>query len=107
MVYRAQLQDSMPVAIKKIGLRDPDHTTTDQQHLQDQVNTEIQIGQRVRHRYVVSLLAHVSTPRCVYLIFEFMRNRSLNVKLREARANPSVLDWLLKYKIAVGVASGL
>ena len=27
--------------------------------------------------------------------------------LREARADPSILDWPLKYKIAVGVASGL
>lgn len=105
-VYRANLLDNMQVAIKKIVLRDPD-TTNEYQHLLDQVNAEIEIGKRVRNRNVVPLLAHVSTPRCVYLIFEFMSNRSLNVMLREARADSSILDWPLKYTIAVGVAIGL
>ncbi|GJY47341.1 leucine-rich repeat receptor-like serine/threonine/tyrosine-protein kinase SOBIR1 [Tanacetum coccineum] len=56
---------------------------------------------------VILFLARVSTPRCVYRIYEFMNNGSIEKMLRDIRKGQSVLDWPLKYKIAVGVVNGL
>ncbi|GKE13727.1 leucine-rich repeat receptor-like serine/threonine/tyrosine-protein kinase SOBIR1 [Tanacetum coccineum] len=105
-MVRAYLRDTQ-VAIKKIVLREPDDTSSDYQNLIDQVNKDSEIGKRIRHWNVVPLIACVSTPRCVYLIYEFLNNGSLEKMLRDVRDGHYVLDWPLEYKIAVGVANGL
>ncbi|GKB06307.1 leucine-rich repeat receptor-like serine/threonine/tyrosine-protein kinase SOBIR1, partial [Tanacetum coccineum] len=53
-------------AIKKIVLREPDDTSSDYQNLVDQVNKDSEIGKRIRHWNVVSLIACVSTPSLTY-----------------------------------------
>ncbi|GJS58006.1 leucine-rich repeat receptor-like serine/threonine/tyrosine-protein kinase SOBIR1 [Tanacetum coccineum] len=103
---RAYLRDTQ-VAIKKIVLREPDDTSSDYQNLVDQVNKDSEIGKRIRHWNVVPLIACVSTPRCVYLIYEFLNNGSLEKMRRDVREGHYVLNWPLEYKIAVGVANGL
>ncbi|GKB90998.1 leucine-rich repeat receptor-like serine/threonine/tyrosine-protein kinase SOBIR1, partial [Tanacetum coccineum] len=42
---------------------------------------------------------------CVYLIYEFLNNGSLEKILRDVREGRSALDWPLEYKIVVGVAN--
>ncbi|KAM0006996.1 putative transferase, protein kinase RLK-Pelle-LRR-XI-2 family [Helianthus debilis subsp. tardiflorus] len=42
-----------------------------------QIRSEIQTVGQIRHRNLLALLAHVSRPTCHYLVYEFMKNGSL------------------------------
>ncbi|GKB69530.1 leucine-rich repeat receptor-like serine/threonine/tyrosine-protein kinase SOBIR1 [Tanacetum coccineum] len=72
-----------------------------------QIRSEIQTVGQIRHRNLVSLLAHVSRPNCHYLVYEFMKNGSLQDILQQVQAGERQLDWLARHKIAIGVVSGL
>lgn len=72
-----------------------------------QIRSEIQTVGQIRHRNLLPLLAHVSRPTCHYLIYEFMKNGSLQDILEEVNNGGRELDWLTRHKIAIGVASGL
>ena len=72
-----------------------------------QIRSEIQTVGQIRHRNLLPLLAHVSRPTCHYLVYEFMKNGSLQDLLEEVNSGTRVLDWLARHKIAIGVASGL
>ncbi|PWA35119.1 death-associated protein kinase 1, Leucine-rich repeat domain, L domain-like protein [Artemisia annua] len=72
-----------------------------------QIRSEIQTVGQIRHRNLVSLLAHVSRPNCHYLVYEFMKNGSLQDILQEVQAGERQLEWLARYKIAIGIVSGL
>nr|XP_043635254.1 receptor-like protein kinase THESEUS 1 [Erigeron canadensis] len=71
-----------------------------------QIQAEIKTVGLIRHRNIVPLLAHVSRPNCHYLIYKFMTNGSLQDILQQGR-DGGELDWLARYKIAIGVATGL
>nr|POF27066.1 leucine-rich repeat receptor-like serine/threonine/tyrosine-protein kinase sobir1 [Quercus suber] len=62
---------------------------------------------KIRHRNLVPLLAHVSHGDCHYLVYEFMKNGSLQDVLDEASNGTKEFDWLARYKIALGVTIGL
>ncbi|CAD5179656.1 unnamed protein product [Musa acuminata subsp. malaccensis] len=121
-VYKAQLppdpskpdRPAMVVAIKKIMKRTPDSaepTSDEESRLLDkwmrQIRSEIQTVGHIRHRNLLPLLAHVTRPDCHLLIYEFMKNGSLDAVLNSARDGERDLDWLARYRIALGIASGL
>ncbi|KAK1434785.1 hypothetical protein QVD17_00538 [Tagetes erecta] len=54
-----------------------------------------------------SCIAHVPQPTCHYLIYEYMDNGSLHDLFNQVQNGRRELDWLTRYKIALGVASGL
>ncbi|KAJ6882389.1 hypothetical protein NC651_028853 [Populus alba x Populus x berolinensis] len=72
-----------------------------------QIQSEINTVGHIRHRNLLPLLAHVSRPDCHYLVYEFMKNGSLQDVLNHVTEGKRELDWLARHKIAVGVASGL
>ncbi|XP_011040447.1 PREDICTED: leucine-rich repeat receptor-like serine/threonine/tyrosine-protein kinase SOBIR1 [Populus euphratica] len=72
-----------------------------------QIQSEINTVGHIRHRNLLPLLAHVSRPDCHYLVYEFMKNGSLQDVLNQVTEGKRELDWLARHKIAVGVASGL
>ncbi|KAG5234195.1 leucine-rich repeat receptor serine/threonine/tyrosine-protein kinase [Salix suchowensis] len=72
-----------------------------------QIQSEINTVGHIRHRNLLPLLAHVSRPDCHYLVYEFMKNGSLQDVLNDVAEGRRELDWLARHKIAVGVASGL
>nr|XP_043635299.1 leucine-rich repeat receptor-like serine/threonine/tyrosine-protein kinase SOBIR1 [Erigeron canadensis] len=72
-----------------------------------QIRSEIQTVGQIRHRNLLSLLAHVSRPTCHYLVYEYMKNGSLQDILQQVQDGRRELDWLARYKIAIGVATGL
>ncbi|KAK9069895.1 hypothetical protein SSX86_010291 [Deinandra increscens subsp. villosa] len=72
-----------------------------------QVRSEIQTVGQIRHRNLLSLLAHASKPTCHYLVYEYMKNGSLQDILQQVKAGARALEWLARHKIAIGVASGL
>ncbi|GJV09647.1 leucine-rich repeat receptor-like serine/threonine/tyrosine-protein kinase SOBIR1 [Tanacetum coccineum] len=117
-VYRTDIPNEkiQTIAIKKITQPSMEGQGADELAAHDtkaldtkmrQIRSEIQTVGQIRHRNLVSLLAHVSRPNCHYLVYEFMKNGSLEDILQQVQAGERQLEWLARYKIAIGVASGL
>lgn len=114
-VYRGELPSSNGrlIAIKKIVQPPKDAAELAEEESKimtrkmRQVKSEINTVGRIRHRNLLSLLAHVSRPDCHYLIYEYMKNGSLQDALKQVDEGTRELDWLTRHKIAVGIASGL
>ncbi|KAK7411062.1 hypothetical protein VNO78_02428 [Psophocarpus tetragonolobus] len=114
-VYRAELPGSngKMIAIKKIiqppkegselAEEDSKQLTKKMRQIKSEINT---VGQ-IRHRNLLPLLAHVSRPDCHYLVYEFMKNGSLQDTLTNVERGEAELDWLSRHRIALGVAAGL
>ncbi|KAI3464170.1 hypothetical protein Pfo_020833 [Paulownia fortunei] len=114
-VYKAVLPGSngREIAIKKIiqPPRDAEELTEEDSKLLNkkmrQIKSEIQTMGQIRHRNLLSLLAHLPRPDCHYLVYEYMKNGSLQDCLQHVAEGKRELDWLARYKIALGVAAGL
>ncbi|KDP31004.1 hypothetical protein JCGZ_11380 [Jatropha curcas] len=114
-VYRAELPGSNGklIAIKKIVQppKDAAELTEEDSKLLNkkmrQIKSEINTVGQIRHRNLLPLLAHVSRPDCHYLVYEYMKNGSLQDVLTEVSLGTRKLDWFARHKIALGVASGL
>ncbi|CAK9143505.1 unnamed protein product, partial [Ilex paraguariensis] len=114
-VYKAELPGSngKMIAIKKIiqPPKDAEELTEEDSKLMNkkmrQIKSEIQTVGRIRHRNLLPLLAHVSRPKCHYLVYEFMKNGSLQDMLHQVSLGNRELDWLARHRIALGVAAGL
>ncbi|GMH21513.1 hypothetical protein Nepgr_023355 [Nepenthes gracilis] len=114
-VYRAQLPRShgMMIAIKRITAapnqaNDPLEEETKQLNKRmRQIRAEIKTIGQIRHRNLLPLLAHVGRPGCHYLVYEFMKNGSLQDALNQAAEGTREFEWLARHRIAVGVAAGL
>ncbi|KAM2978155.1 hypothetical protein FF2_015013 [Malus domestica] len=63
------------------------------------------------HKDIDELIAeeetHMSQPNCHYLVYEFMKNRSLKDMLNQVANETRQLDWLTRHNIALGVAARL
>ncbi|KAK9757231.1 hypothetical protein RND81_01G150200 [Saponaria officinalis] len=115
-VYKAELPGSNGklIAIKKIT-----HSSDDGEDVNEgdsrvlssnlrQIRAEIKTIGRIRHCNVLPLLAHVSRPDCHYLVYDFLKNGSLQDKMAQiVEGNSTEFDWLTRYKIALGVATGI
>ncbi|KAL0364498.1 UNVERIFIED_CONTAM: Leucine-rich repeat receptor-like serine/threonine/tyrosine-protein kinase SOBIR1 [Sesamum angustifolium] len=114
-VYKAVLPGSngKEIAIKKIiqTLGDAQELTEEDSKLLNkkmrQIRSEIQTVGQIRHRNLVPVLAHLPLPNCHYLVYEYMKNGSLQDYLQYVAAGRRELNWLARYKIALGVAAGL
>ncbi|KAK4493147.1 hypothetical protein RD792_018000 [Penstemon davidsonii] len=115
-VYKAVLPGSngKEIAIKKI-IQPPREV---EQELADedskllnkklrQIRSEIQTVGQIRHRNLVPLLAHLPRHDCHFLVYEYMKNGSLQDYLQHVAEGRAELNWLARYKIALGVAAGL
>ncbi|XP_020235791.1 leucine-rich repeat receptor-like serine/threonine/tyrosine-protein kinase SOBIR1 [Cajanus cajan] len=114
-VYKAELPGSNGklIAIKKIVQPPKDAAELAEEDSKllhkkmRQIRSEINTVGQIRHRNLLPLLAHVSRPDCHYLVYEFMKNGSLQDTLSKVERGEAELDWLQRHKIALGVASGL
>ncbi|XP_068647846.1 leucine-rich repeat receptor-like serine/threonine/tyrosine-protein kinase SOBIR1 [Aristolochia californica] len=116
-VYRAELPDGSNVkliAIKKIIAT----TTNEGVDLSEedskllgkrmrQIRSEIQTVGHIRHRNLLPLLAHVTRPDCHFLVYEFMKNGSLQDVLSQVTEGQRELEWTARHRIACGIAAGL
>jgi hypothetical protein len=114
-VYKAELPGSngKMIAVKKI-IQPPkdgaDISEEDSKLLNKkmrQIKSEINTVGLIRHRNLLSLLAHLSRPDCHLLVYEFMKNGSLQDMLTAVSRGERELDWLTRHRIAIGIASGL
>lgn len=117
-VYKAQLpgtpeKPGREIAIKKIRRMTIDSTepTGEESKLLDkwmrQIRSEIRTVGYIRHRNLLPLLAHVTRQDCHYLIYEYMKNGSLQDVIKDVSEGRRELDWLMRHKIATGIAAGL
>jgi hypothetical protein len=114
-VYKCELPGSngKMIAIKKIiqPPKDAAELTEEDSKLLNkkmrQIRSEINTVGQIRHRNLLPLLAHVSRPDCHYLVYEFMKNGSLQDTLAAVTNGTKELDWFARHKIALGVAAGL
>ncbi|XP_022925886.1 leucine-rich repeat receptor-like serine/threonine/tyrosine-protein kinase SOBIR1 [Cucurbita moschata] len=114
-VYKAELPEKSGrmFAIKKIAqppkeaaeLADEESKFMNKK--MQQIKSEIRTVGEIRHRNLLPLVAHVLRPDCHYLVYELMKNGSLQDMLNQVSAGAKELDWLTRHKIALGVASGL
>lgn len=114
-VYKAELPGSngKMIAIKKIIQPSKDAVELAEEDSKllhkkmRQIKSEINTVGQIRHRNLLPLLAHLSRPDCHYLVYEFMKNGSLQDMLHRVEKGEAELDWLTRHNIAVGVAAGL
>lgn len=114
-VYKAELPGSngKMIAIKKIiqPPKDAEELTDEDSKFLNkkmrQIRSEITTVGQIRHRNLLPLLAHISRPDCHLLVYEYMKNGSLQDLLNNVSAGNCELDWLARHKIALGVAAGL
>ncbi|XVE54574.1 hypothetical protein DITRI_Ditri03aG0092400 [Diplodiscus trichospermus] len=114
-VYKAELpgSDGKMIAIKKI-IQPPkdavelvDQSSKLLNKKMRQIRAEIVTVGQIRHRNLLPLLAHISRPDCHYLVYEFMKNGSLQDILQQVSQGTREFDWPARQKIAIGVAAGL
>ncbi|XP_074327279.1 leucine-rich repeat receptor-like serine/threonine/tyrosine-protein kinase SOBIR1 [Apium graveolens] len=115
VVYKADLPEAYnkTLAIKKIiqpSKNASDLTDEDTKLLNKkmrQIKSEIQTVGTIRHRNILPLLGHVTRPDCHYLVYEFMKNGSLQDMLNQVSQGNRELEWPARHRIAIGVADGL
>lgn len=114
-VYKAELpgSDGKIIAIKKIiqPPKDAAELTEEDSKAMNkkmrQIKSEIKIVGQIRHRNLLPLLAHMPRPDCHYLVYEYMKNGSLQDTLQQVREGTRELDWRARHRIAMGIAAGL
>ncbi|XP_062195448.1 brassinosteroid LRR receptor kinase BRL3-like isoform X2 [Phragmites australis] len=98
-VYKAKLKDGIVVAVKKLmhftGQGDREFTA------------EMETIGKIKHRNLVPLLGYCKIGDERLLVYEYMKNGSLDVVLHEKAETAVNLDWAARKKIAVGSARGL
>ncbi|XP_012280923.1 serine/threonine-protein kinase pelle [Orussus abietinus] len=103
-VYRGTWKNT-EVAIKKIERRGPDSDESYMMQLQQSLR-EIQILNSRAHENILPLYAYSLGGEAPCLIYQFMRNGSLEDRLL-LRQRTQPLNWLQRHEIAKGVARGL
>ncbi|KAL9665587.1 hypothetical protein QQ045_021008 [Rhodiola kirilowii] len=114
-VYKAELpgSDGIVLAIKKVIQPPLDASELSEEDTKmlgkkmRQIKSEIVTVGKIRHRNLLPLLAHVPRPDCHYLVYEFMKNGSLQDMVEDVKQGRKELDWPARFRIAVGVAHGL
>lgn len=112
-VYRARLPYGKEIAIKRIHqvAPNPSDLSEEDSKLLDrrrrQIRSELETLGHIRHRNLVALLAYVARPDCHLLVYEYMKNGSLQQALTKVREGTLELPWPIRHKIAMGIASGL
>ncbi|KAI3829789.1 hypothetical protein L1987_03917 [Smallanthus sonchifolius] len=103
VVYKAEIQrTNTVVAVKKLWSTKSDiELGTSAGDLAGEVNV---LG-KLRHRNIVRLLGFIHNDTNAMIVYEYMTNGSLGEALHgEGRL---LVDWVLRYNVAVGVAQGL
>ncbi|KAK9067438.1 hypothetical protein SSX86_014767 [Deinandra increscens subsp. villosa] len=103
IVYGGTMPNGEQVAIKKLG------TSKGASH-DSGLSAEIQTLGRIRHRYIVRLIAHCCNKETNLLVYEYMSNGSLGELLHGKKGlggGGGVLKWETRLKIAIEAAKGL
>ncbi|XP_071714800.1 uncharacterized protein [Rutidosis leptorrhynchoides] len=110
-VYRVVLSNGDSVAVKKLwssskkGDEDIENGSGSGLVLDNGFEAEVETLGKIRHKNIVRLWCCCSTKMCKLLVYEYMPNGSLGDLLHSSKSG--LLDWPIRYKIAVDAAEGL
>ncbi|CAI9090732.1 OLC1v1025559C1 [Oldenlandia corymbosa var. corymbosa] len=96
-VYKGIMPNGEQVAVKRLGISKGSHDHG--------LSAEIQTLGKIRHRYIVRLLAFCSNKETNLLVYEYMPNGSLGELLHGKSG--AYLQWDTRLKIALEAAKGL
>lgn len=96
-VFKGTLSDSSVIAVKKLESISQG---------EKQFRTEVSTIGTVQHVNLVRLVGFCSEGDKKLLVYDYMPNRSLDSNLFHEK-NSKVLNWKVRYQIALGVARGL
>lgn len=96
-VFKGTLPDSSVIAVKKL-----ESVSQGEKQFRTEVST---IG-TVQHVHLVRLRGFCSEGAKKLLVYDYMPNGSLDSNLFHEK-NSKVLDWKMRYQIALGIARGL
>ncbi|KAL3615799.1 hypothetical protein CASFOL_040093 [Castilleja foliolosa] len=99
-VYRTEIQDKRPIAIKKLN-------TTSLVKTQEEFEREIKKLGKIRHENLVGLEGYYWTPSLQLLINEYIPRGSLYSHLHESDESDVLLTWQQRFRIILGTAKGL
>lgn len=99
-MYKATLPSGQDVAVKVM-----DSGTLQGER---EFNNELSLASKMDSDYVVSVLGFSSDSkrRRMVLVYELMHNRSLQDALLDQKC-PELMQWKMRYKIAIDIANGL
>ncbi|KAK9200747.1 hypothetical protein WN944_015945 [Citrus x changshan-huyou] len=115
-VYKAELPGSngKMIAVKKVIIYAPmsaaeliDAYSELGEGKLTEIRSQIITATQIRHRNILPLLAHMVRPDGHLLVYDFMKNGSLQAVLYDVSKGRRELEWLSRHKIALAVASGL
>lgn len=108
-VYKAVLSSGETVAVKKLwgnSTKASDNRDIEKGPTQDDgFEAEVETLGKIRHKNIVKLWCCCKTKDCKLLVYEYMPNGSLGDLLHSSKGG--LLDWRMRYKIAVDAAEGL
>lgn len=99
-VYRVFLRNGGVVAVKRLNVK-----RDSELHHDHGFATEVETMGSIRHSNILKLLCYLSNCDTNLLVYEYMPNGSLGDLLRGNNAH--MLDYHIRYKIALGTAHGL
>ncbi|KAF5810939.1 putative protein kinase RLK-Pelle-LRR-XI-1 family [Helianthus annuus] len=111
-VYKVVLSNGEAVAVKKLWGGSKKGEDEDLENglgsgavVDNGFEAEVETLGRIRHKNIVRLWCCCSTKTCKLLVYEYMPNGSLGDLLHSTKSG--LLDWPIRYKIAVDAAEGL
>ncbi|KAF2309157.1 hypothetical protein GH714_000903 [Hevea brasiliensis] len=97
-VYRGKLADGRMVAVKKLSLEKS-------QQGESEFLSEVRMITSIQHKNLVRLIGCCSDGPQRLLVYEYMKNRSLDLILYGK--SDHFLDWKTRFQIILGIARGL
>ncbi|KAG2691414.1 hypothetical protein I3760_08G007800 [Carya illinoinensis] len=97
-VYKAQLDDNLNVAVKKLNCETQD--------AEKEFENEVDLLSKTQHPNIISLLGCCIHCKTRFIVYELMQNGSLEIQLH-GPSRGSALTWHKRMKIALDAARGL
>ncbi|KAI9100081.1 hypothetical protein K1719_024299 [Acacia pycnantha] len=97
-VYKGTLWNGKVVAIKRLTLRPSNK-------IDEEFESEVKLISNVHHRNLVRLLGYCSNGDDRILVYEYMKNKSLDIYLYGEKKG--YLNWEQRYEVIIGIARGL
>ncbi|KAI3864976.1 hypothetical protein MKW92_002419 [Papaver armeniacum] len=92
--YKGVLEDGQEVAVKRFNK-------------QVDLLAELRILSCIEHFNIIKMIGYCDIGKEHYIVYEYMKERSLNLHLHDLPPGNKSLDWKTRMKIAEGVAKAL
>ncbi|XXG69628.1 hypothetical protein AAC387_Pa06g2441 [Persea americana] len=98
LVYKGQLPNGQEIALKRLSKNSGQGI--------DEFKNEVKLIAKLQHKNLVKLLGYCISGEEKILIYEYMRNKSLDSLVFDQRRS-IILDWRKCFNIIVGIARGI